>query len=380
LTRQINACIPEVLDEIQYTFDTHFTKGEDVADGWKNVMINDAIRKAVCGVANRVIIGLPVCRSQEYFDAVQKWWVCFGLTGLVFRSFVPRPLQRVIMPVLSLPTWYWRRRIVRMFEPEVARRVTIIQDAKARGEPLKTSKDDGRSNDLMQWLIEQSTHSKDPAEMSPRNLSNKLVLFNLFGKNQTILLPIPKKGTQLTIPPATHTLTTTLTSLLTTLLSHPTSTQTLTALRHESSQILPQAATSPTSTKQMPLHDSLLRETLRLNPAFDDSMLREVVAPAGVHTPEGVYLPCGSHVAMHTRLMQRSEWAGGVEGQARQDWGEFKPFRWCDMAAEARRREAEGSEGNDATKEEKEGGGKGQVGAVQISERYMLFGLGRHAW
>jgi hypothetical protein len=152
-------------------------------------MINDAIRKAVCGVANRVIIGLPVCRSQEYFDAVQRWWVCFGLTGLVFRSFVPRPLQRVIMPVLSLPTWYWRRRIVRMFEPEVARRVAIIQDAKARGEPLKTSKDDDRANDLMQWLIEQSSHSKDPAEMSPRNLSNKLVLFNLFGKSNHTTLP-----------------------------------------------------------------------------------------------------------------------------------------------------------------------------------------------
>lgn len=182
LTRQINACIPEVLDEIRYTFDTHFTMGEDAGDGWKHVMINDAIRKAVCGVANRVIIGLPVCRSQEYFDAVQKWWICFGLTGLVFRSFIPRPLQRVIMPILSLPTRYWRRRIADMFEPEVARRVKLIQDAIARGEPLKTNKDDDRSNDLMQWLIEQSVHSKDPVEMSPRNISNKLVLFNLFGK------------------------------------------------------------------------------------------------------------------------------------------------------------------------------------------------------
>ena len=182
LTRQINACIPEVLDEIRHTFDTHFTKGENAADGWKNVVINDAIRKAVCGVANRVIIGLPVCRSQEYFEAVQKWWICFGLTGLVFRSFIPRPLQPVIMPILSLPTWYWRRKIANMFEPEVARRVKVIQNAIARGESSNTIKGEDRSNDLMQWLIEQSVHSKDPAEMSPRNLSNKLVLFNLFGK------------------------------------------------------------------------------------------------------------------------------------------------------------------------------------------------------
>ena len=79
-----------------------------------------------------------------------------------------------------------------MFEPEVARRVKVIQDAIARGEPSKTNRDDERSNDLMQWLVEQSVHSKDPAEMSPRNLSNKLVLFNLFGKTTpTSFTPCP---------------------------------------------------------------------------------------------------------------------------------------------------------------------------------------------
>jgi len=373
LTRQINACIPDVLDEIRYTFDTHFSMGEDASDGWKNVMINDAVRKAVCGVANRVILGLPVCRSQEYFDAVQKWWICFGLTGLVFRSFVPRPLQRVIMPILSLPTWYWRRRIVRMFEPEVARRLRVIQDAIAKGEPLPTSKDDDRSNDLMQWLIEQSAHSKDPAEMSPRNLSDKLVLFNLFGK-----IPSPLRSLQndrLIIPLATHTLTASFTTLITTLLTHSSSAETISALRAEAVEILPNAASSPTLTKQMPLHDSILRETLRLNPSFDDSMLREVVAPAGLHTPEGVYLPRGSHVAMHTRLMQRSEWSG--EGQ---DWTTFRPFRYCEMAAEAQRKACRTHDGDHATEEEKAMPDKGQISAVQISERYMLFGLGKHAW
>jgi hypothetical protein len=33
-----------------------------------------------------------------------------------------------------------------------------------------------------------------------------------------------------------------------------------------------------------------------------------------------------------------------------------------------------------ATEEKEVGDGKGQIGAVQISEKYMLFGLGRHAW
>lgn len=80
---------------------------------------------------------------------------------------------------------------------------------------------------------------------------------------------------------------------------------------------------------------------------------------------------------MHTRLMQRSEWCG--EGQ---DWGEFRPFRWCEMAVEARRRVSERRDEGDGAKEEERavGGGKGQISAVQISDRYMLFGLGKHAW
>ena len=119
---------------------------------------------------------------------------------------------------------------------------------------------------------------------------------------------------------ATHTLTTVLTTLFTTLLTHRDCTETLVALREEGLRIVPQASDSPTLAKQMPLHDSVLRETLRLHPSFDDAMLREVVAPAGLTTPDGFFLPRGSHVAMHTRLMQRSDWSG--DGQ---DWEEFEP-------------------------------------------------------
>ena len=246
------------------------------------------------------------------------------------------------MPILSLPTLYWRRKVVDMFEPEVARRVRLIQLAKAKGEALPTNEND-RSNDLMQWLVEQSFRSTNPAEMSPRNLANKLVLFNLF---------------------ATHTLTTTFTTLITTLLTHHSSIATLSALRTEASQTVPKASGNPTIVKIMHLHDSVLRETLRLHPAFDDSMLREVVAPEGLYTPGGTYLPRGSHVALHTRLMQRSSFAG--EGE---DWDSFRPFRYCEEMVKENEKSTE-----------KMVAEKGQTSAVHISGRYMPFGLGKHAW
>lgn len=70
-----------------------------------------------------------------------------------------------------------------MYEPEVSRRMARMKEAQAKGDESGTSSDE-RANDLMQWLIEQSLHSSDPAERNPRNLSNKLVMFNLFGESK----------------------------------------------------------------------------------------------------------------------------------------------------------------------------------------------------
>lgn len=181
---------------------------------------------------------------------------------------------------------------------------------------------------------------------------------------------------------ATHTLTTVLTTLFTTLLTQQDCKATLAALREEALRIVPKASGTPTLAKQMPLHDSVLRETLRLHPSFDDAMLREVVAPAGLTTPDGFFLPQGSHVAMHTRLMQRSDWSG--DGQ---DWETFEPFRYYDMVSGRQSRQSNGGtsqpSGDDATEEEKATAlptDKGQISAVQISDRYLPFGLGKHAW
>lgn len=70
-----------------------------------------------------------------------------------------------------------------MYEPEVSRRMARIKEAHIKGDGLKSRSEEG-ANDLMQWLIEQALHSSDPAERNPRNLSNKLVMFNLFGESR----------------------------------------------------------------------------------------------------------------------------------------------------------------------------------------------------
>lgn len=88
---------------------------------------------------------------------------------------------------------------------------------------------------------------------------------------------------------------------------------------------------------------------------------REVVAPTGLTTPDGLYLPRGTHVCVvfGPRQLDEGVWERG---------GEFAPLRFC----------REGGDEKDAEgKEETKGVGKA---AVHITEDFMSFGLGRHAW
>jgi hypothetical protein len=75
-----------------------------------------------------------------------------------------------------------------MFEPEVTKRVKLIHSANPEDKQLEN---DNRPNDLMQWLIDQASHSTDPIHMSPLNLYNKLVLFNLFATKTLPTFPTP---------------------------------------------------------------------------------------------------------------------------------------------------------------------------------------------
>lgn len=139
------------------------------------------------------------------------------------------------------------------------------------------------------------------------------------------------------------------------ILSHKNAPALLAELREEADRIVPMLEEDATAIRSMTKLDSVIRESLRLHPLNAQGMIREVVAPGGAVTPDGLYLPKGTHVSTLASIMQADQVIWG------EDAAEFDPLRFYKKAT------AEGGEGSR------------QTSAVQLSEEYLSFGLGKHA-
>jgi cytochrome P450 len=95
--------------------------------------------------------------------------------------------------------------------------------------------------------------------------------------------------------------------------------------------------------------DSVIRETMRERPFAARALDREVTNPAGLTTPEGLYLPPGIRINTTMSCKQRD-----TDKCERGD--EWVPLRFYEKTD------------------------KGRQSAVQISTEFLPFGLGRHAW
>lgn len=167
---------------------------------------------------------------------------------------------------------------------------------------------------------------------------------------------------------------------------------------------------SKKSLTRMHYLDSALRESSRRASIIGVGINHKVVAPGGITTPEGIYLPEGSMVAVHSWGLHNDE---KVYSRA----GTYRPFRFVEMKEEiGRRRAQEGNRksgggvssvtglkgGNRDGKEEKEDGtdgvqeednrdghiekaderahlDKAHLQFVATSPTYLGFGHGRHA-
>lgn len=137
------------------------------------------------------------------------------------------------------------------------------------------------------------------------------------------------------------------------LISHPDASNVLAALREEADNVLPQALDDPRALRNMVKMDSAIRETMRYNPMFDHGNMREIVKPGGVTTPDGLYLKQGSHIGSVVSFMQR-------DPDFVKDGDKYEPLRHYNQVVN--------------------GQSDKQLSAVQISDKYLTFGLGKHAW
>lgn len=328
LTRQTVKLNREILDEVRFAVDDTFGFG---ADDWTELGVKSAVDNVSFSATNRIFVGLPLCRNKQYKEVVTQWTTFFGIGTLFCRYLVPGFARSVVMRIIAIPANLMLWRASSYVTPGIKKRLAILEAEKALvGDKSSVEQ---KPNDMMQWIIDHNAQKADPAELKPANIAGRMILLNLFAFGTTSMMA---------------------TMVLFDILSYKAAPELLKELREEADCVVPMLEEDATAVRSMAKLDSVIRETLRFNPLGAQGMVREVVTPGGVLTPDGLHLPVGTHVSNIASSMQRDKDCWGESAD------EYDPLRFY----------------KEATEESLKGR---QAAAVQLSEEYLSFGLGKHA-
>ncbi|KAF6746166.1 cytochrome P450 [Ephemerocybe angulata] len=283
LTRSLGELVPEVNEEALAALDEMFPlQGNE----WKSFLVSPALLQIFAKVANRVLVGLPLCRDASYI----KTNVDFAVNVIVM-SFVlcatPPPLRDLVDRLVSpIPKKF--ERIRGYLQP--------IIDAR-RAEKEKLGAEYEPHPDMLSWLIDLAEqHGRDDRDIILRMMSTN------FG--------------------VIHTASMNFQHAFYSLLSMP---QYMEELRAEVVQCIDEHGWSKTAVDNMKLMDGFIKESQRLNIIgiiIGNRIATKDCTLAGVFIPKGTMLTANVVEAHNSRDF----WGSTVD--------EFDPYRYIRMEKE----------------------------------------------
>ncbi|KAJ7185998.1 cytochrome P450 [Mycena filopes] len=316
LTRSLGRVLPEVMDEIVAAYDDVFAS---VGDDWKNIILLPNIMRVVARASNRLFVGLPLCRNQEYLRISIAYTVSVFKRGRILGKF-PRWLRPLIAPLMS-PKPQAQREAMKFLGP-------VIEERFAKERELGPEWAD-RPSDLITWLMDSAGPQKTVSDIAWR-----VVICNMA---------------------AIHTTTMALVNALLDLAAHPSHIE---PMREEVERVFRQEGWTKAALSNMHRVDSFLRESQRVNGGSAVSMNREVVSKDGFKFSDGTFIPSGSFLAVAGRAVQFDP---GVYSHPET----FDGFRFSRMRDER------------SHKPTNEGIFKSHL--VSTTTDYVVFGHGKHA-
>lgn len=264
ITETASMLLPEIVDEVKTAWEdnTSIVTG----DGWTEVNPYEVMVKVISRTTNRVFVGLPLCRNQEYLDSVINFAVNV-VTVAAYLDMTPKILQAAVARFLF------------------ARDGTLVTALKHVG-PIfeerirQMSLNDGfweegtKPTDVFQWIIEAA-----PPNATIRDLTLSLMFFNTA---------------------SIHTTSITMTHALFDLAANPSYQK---PLRDEMEEQLAGGWTSQALTN-MKKTDSVLRESGRMGGINIGTVLRKAITS---HTfSDGTHVTKGSWVMAPAASIHRS--------------------------------------------------------------------------
>ncbi|SMR53035.1 unnamed protein product [Zymoseptoria tritici ST99CH_1A5] len=164
-SRHTAKLVRQVQDEIDVAFDAYLntnTEGQ-----WKEVKIKPVIESVVFNTTNRIFVGLPLCRSERFKKAINRWTMALGIGLLFCRYLIPGPMRPLITPVIAAPANFFIWRAVSYLTPTIKDRILEKNLCRAS---TKTSCN-SQPNDMVQWIVDHNAQKADPAELKPSNIA-----------------------------------------------------------------------------------------------------------------------------------------------------------------------------------------------------------------
>jgi len=280
LTKNIADTFEEVRDELLKSLDASIpVHGDD----WVKVPILETMQRVVCATTNRVFVGAPLCRDQDYLTLNSNFAVNVVKFGTIISIF-PKPLKSIVARLLSnLPSQI--RQEMEFIRPMVEERFARMDEF---GEDW-----DEKPNDLLMWLMSEAKG----VERSLEGVARRLLFINFAGIGST---------------------STTFTNVLYRLLSNP---EYVEPLRHDVETVVAEEGWTKAAMDKMHKIDSFLRETQRLDDLNSAMMSR--LALRSFTFSNGVTVPAGTLIVVPGTVHKDGEFYPNPE--------EFDGFRFAKL-------------------------------------------------
>lgn len=285
LTRNLHAITPDIVDELSTAIDELWDMDPDE---WREVCVWDTMQAIVGRTSNRVFVGLPLCRDEDFLHHVRAFAVAMVNQIGIVKFLLPAVLAPLLGPLFALVCKYRDWKVAKLLMPTIEVRLEQAREIRRAEMERRPTKAERVPNDLLQWLVDYAVDKGSAHDQNPRYLSSRITILNFA---------------------ALHTSTISITNTLLDLLAAPNGQQWFQEIRAEAESVFAAHDNSWTKTAASRLvkTDSTLRETLRFTGLGGRSLVREVVANDGVTLPNGLHLPQGARVGVAASRIHRDE-------------------------------------------------------------------------
>lgn len=271
LSRNLEPLIMDLWDELKITFDEMW--GDDSTTA-KEIPLMENMTLFSARTANRVFVGAPLCRNQEYTaDMIQ--FSRNAAVNMHILEWVPGLFRPILAPLLCARNSRIYANTAKYTIPVIKQRLANIQHTN-----LEASAEPKATNDYLSWHIKLARAEQNEVELDPVRISLRMMPLNFAGM---------------------HTTSLTITNVLLDILSADPSKRVLEDLQEEVERVYAEhnGVWTKASLNKLIRVDSAIRESMRLHNFSATALVRKVMSPNGLqHLDEGWLAPYGAYIGL----------------------------------------------------------------------------------